>query len=53
MKYYSVRKSKNLNILVFNSNFIDLVKDANGWKINTNKEYAYTPAMKSWNNFKI
>ncbi len=26
------------------------VKDANGWKLNDNKEYAYTPAMKGWKN---
>ena len=24
------------------------VKDASGWKINKNKEYSYTPAMKGW-----
>ncbi len=24
------------------------VKDVNGWKISTSKEYSYTPAMKSW-----
>lgn len=24
------------------------VKDVNGWKINTNKEYSYTSAMKGW-----
>lgn len=27
-----------------------VVKDVNGWKINSNKEYSYTPAMKGWNN---
>ncbi len=26
------------------------VKDINGWKINSNKEYSYTPAMKGWDN---
>jgi type III restriction enzyme len=26
------------------------VKDANGWKVNSNKEYLYTPAMKGWDN---
>jgi type III restriction enzyme len=30
-----------------------VVKDANGWKINTNKEYVYTPAMKGWDNFSL
>jgi type III restriction enzyme len=24
------------------------VKDVNGWKINKNKEYSYSPAMKGW-----
>lgn len=33
MKYYSIRKSKNLNILTFNPNLIDLIKDADGWVI--------------------
>jgi hypothetical protein len=28
-----------------------VVNDANGWKINANKEYSYTPAMKGWDNF--
>ncbi len=27
------------------------VKDANGWKINSNREYSYTPAMKGWDQF--
>lgn len=26
------------------------VKDANGWKINQNKEYSYSQAMKGWSN---
>lgn len=30
-----------------------VVKDANGWKISTSKEYSYTPAMKGWNNFEL
>lgn len=29
------------------------VKDINGWKINENKEYTYTPAMKGWNNLTL
>ena len=29
------------------------VKDANGWKVNTNKEYSYTPSMKGWDNFEL
>ena len=29
------------------------VKDENGWKINSNKEYSYTPAMKGWNILKL
>lgn len=29
------------------------VSDANGWKINSNKEYSYTPAMKGWNNLDL
>lgn len=29
------------------------VKDANGWKINTNKEYSYVSTMKGWNNFNL
>lgn len=29
------------------------VKDINGWKINSNKEYSYTSAMKGWDSFKI
>ena len=27
------------------------VRDVNGWKVNSNKEYSYTPAMKGWDNF--
>lgn len=27
------------------------VRDANGWKVNSNKEYSYTPAMKGWDQF--
>lgn len=30
-----------------------VVSDANGWKINPNKEYTYTPAMKGWVPFSI
>lgn len=26
------------------------VKDANGWKLNSKKNYSYTPAMKGWDN---
>lgn len=26
------------------------VKDVNGWKLNSNKEYSYTPTMKGWDN---
>lgn len=29
------------------------VKDVNGWKINSNKNYSYTPAMKGWDNLKF
>jgi len=29
------------------------VKDENGWKININKEYSYTPAMKGWSILKL
>lgn len=29
------------------------VKDVNGWKINSNKEYSYAPAMKGWNNLEL
>jgi len=29
------------------------VKDVNGWKINQNKEYSYSHAMKGWNIFGI
>lgn len=29
------------------------VKDANGWKVNSNKEYTYTPAMKGWTPFNL
>jgi type III restriction enzyme len=29
------------------------VADVNGWKINSNKEYFYTPAMKGWNNLDL
>lgn len=30
-----------------------VVKDVNGWKVNSNKEYFYTPAMKDWSNFTL
>jgi type III restriction enzyme len=30
-----------------------VVSDANGWKLNSNKEYSYTPAMKGWDNFSL
>lgn len=30
-----------------------VVKDVNGWKINSNKEYSYTPAMKGWTPFNL
>jgi type III restriction enzyme len=29
------------------------VKDINGWKINSNKEYSYTPAMKGWSTLEL
>ena len=29
------------------------VKDENGWKINSNKEYSYTPAMKGWDSLSL
>jgi hypothetical protein len=29
------------------------VKDANGWKVNSNKEYIYTPAMQGWDNLDL
>lgn len=29
------------------------VKDANGWKINSNKKYSYTPTMSGWDNFEL
>lgn len=29
------------------------VKDVNGWKINSNKNYSYNSAMKDWNNLKF
>jgi hypothetical protein len=29
------------------------VKDANGWKVNLNKEYSYSPTMKGWDNFAL
>ena len=29
------------------------VKDVNGWKINQNKEYSYSQAMKGWNDLKF
>jgi type III restriction enzyme len=29
------------------------VKDENGWKLNTNKEYLHTPTMKGWNILKF
>ena len=30
-----------------------VVKDVNGWKINSNKEYSYTPSMKGWDQFSV
>lgn len=30
-----------------------VVKDVNGWKLNSSKEYSYTPAMKGWNNLEL
>ncbi|MFA7315349.1 MAG: DEAD/DEAH box helicase family protein [Candidatus Paceibacterota bacterium] len=29
------------------------VKDVNGWKINSSKEYSYTPVMKGWDSFEL
>lgn len=48
---YNFLKALPINLTTHNIGIV--VKDANGWKLNRNKEYSYSPAMKGWEKLEI